>query len=169
MSIIYQVIGDHGDFLDKVVANLESVGINIEGMNIDHIAFRATSDRSYQEISLNMLKYGERASRVFFRNRNVDMYLLFESLIYNGQKIKYFEILAPAIGDKFDNGLEHAEFTIKKDLREFIEKHPSLDWNTNAIEREIGADVGIRFENGANSKFKNMAMDEIIRLENELI
>ena len=97
------------------------------------------------------------------------MYLLFEPLIYNGQKIKYFEILTPAKGDKFDNGLEHAEFIIEEDLREFIKKYPSLDWNTNAIEREIGADAGTRFKNQANVKFKTMSMSEIIRLENKLI
>lgn len=93
------------------------------------------------------------------------MYELTKPLKYLHRKIKYVEIMAPAEGDKYDTGLEHAEFVINDKLVEFISKYPTLDWNIKSINRVIGADVGLRFNNAANAKFKTMSMKEIIKLE----
>ncbi|MFA5895134.1 MAG: VOC family protein [Candidatus Shapirobacteria bacterium] len=169
MNTIQDLIGDYKKFLDLVFLNLVDSRIDVSSFEIDHIAYRATSLQSYNDISTRLSKLMDRANQKVIRNRNVDMYLFKEPLEYRDNKIKYLEIMAPAEGDKFKEGLEHAEFFLKKlDLHDFIKKHNQFEWNTNSIDREIGADVGLLFENGANAKFKNQSMAEIIEEEEKL-
>ena len=87
-------------------------------------------------------------------------------IVFDGRRIRYIELLAPAEGDQFAEGLEHAEFIINGcGLEEFITKYPNLEWNTNAIAREIGPDVGVKLSGGFGVKFKTMSFPEIVRLE----
>lgn len=76
--------------------------------------------------------------------------------------------MAPAEGDNFGEGLEHAEFIISGcSLQKFADKYKNVKWNLNSINREFGAEIGIIFGNGYNVKFKTMSMPEIIRLESK--
>ncbi len=162
---VEEIIGDYTNFLARVFKNIDSVGIEIKGCKFDHIAYRAISNKSYDSISRLLGGYGKRISHNIIRNRPVDIYLLDRPLKYQSSEIKYFEVLAPAEGDKFSEGLEHAEFVINMDLHSFVGRYPDLEWNINGIDREIGPEVAIYFPDRANVKFKTMSMDEIVRLE----
>ncbi|MFZ2153531.1 MAG: VOC family protein [Microgenomates group bacterium] len=156
---------DYVNFLDKVFINLSRVKIDVSQFKIDHIACRTETDNDYREVSAYMRSFGKRVTQVIFKNRPVDMYELDQPLEYHQYKIKYFEVMAPAEGDKYNNGLEHAEFVINISLTEFVSRYPNVTWNVNSINRPIGADVGVRFEDAANAKFKTMTMEEIIEAE----
>jgi predicted metalloenzyme YecM len=163
---ITDLIGSYVEFLNPVFDNLKNVGIDVSKYGLDHIAYRAVTLGSYQTISNQLLKFAKRANQKTIRDRAVDMYLLDEPLSYQGRQIIYFEVLAPANGDQFAEGLEHSEFVVKDiGLHDFVAKYDQIKWNLNSIDREIGAEAGILFDNGANVKFKNQTMTEIIELE----
>lgn len=159
------IIGDWNKFLDKIFLNLKSVKIDVDKFELDHIAYRATTEKSFVKLSNELVNVARKINRNTIRDRFVDAYQFNEPLIYRGRDICFFELMAPAEGDQFNEGLEHIEFIVDKDLHDFVKNYPSLKWNVNAIDRPIGADVGIYFENGANIKFKTMSMPSIIRLE----
>jgi predicted metalloenzyme YecM len=157
---------DYKKFLDNIFTNLNESDIDVGGYELDHIAYRATTNQSFDKVGLDLNQVGMKIFRNVIRNRFIDIYKLNTPIKYLEREIKFIELLAPAEGDTFNEGLEHVEFVVDNyNLHEFIEKHSSLSWNTNSIDREIGAEVGIKFENGANVKFKTMSMPEIIRLE----
>lgn len=166
---ITDLIGDHVEFLDRVFNNLDNLGIDVSNYTLDHLAYRAISQESYENISSKLSQFAKRANQKIIRGRAVDMYLLSDSLDYKGRQIVYFEVLAPAVGDQFNEGLEHCEFVVKNiGLHDFVSKYNLVRWNLNSIDREIGAEAGILFENGANVKFKNQTMSEIIDEEEKL-
>ncbi|MFZ3301510.1 MAG: VOC family protein [Microgenomates group bacterium] len=159
---------DYINFLDNIFLNLKDIGIDVDKYVLDHVAYRATTDQQFKKISDQLKILGKKIHRITIRNRYVDIYRLNDPIKYLQRTIEFIELLAPAEGDNFKEGLEHVEFIIDDlNLHDFVKKYNSLDWNVNSIDRKIGAEVGIKFKNGANIKFKTMSMPEIIRLESE--
>lgn len=166
---ITNLIGDTKEFIDRVFDNLNRVGVDVSTYELDHIAYRAITTESYAMISKELSEFANKANSKVIRERAIDMYLLRDPLEYKGNKIKYLELMAPAVGDRFKEGLEHIEFFSKQiNLHDLVRKYNQLVWNTNSIDRKIGAEVGLLFENGANAKFKNQSMAEIIDEEEKL-
>lgn len=167
---IVNLIGNYIEFLDIVFDNLVNAKIDVSKYDLDHIAYRAVTLESYQEISNKLLSYAKIVHQKIIRNRPVDIYLLNESLVYKDREVDYFEVLAPAEGDRFKEGLEHCEFVLTDiGLHDFAIKYNHLRLNLDSIDREIGSEVGVLFENGANVKFKNQTMKQIIDLEKRLM
>lgn len=163
---IDQIIGPWSIFLDTIFKDLEKSNIDASQYELDHVAYRATTDTSFNQISEALSKVAKRINRNTIRNRFIDIFELETPLSYKGRSIKFVELTAPADGDTFNEGLEHVEFIINNiSLADFVKKYHGLDWNLNAIDREIGPDIGIRLQSGYGAKFKTMSMAEIIRLE----
>jgi uncharacterized protein len=166
MDAIGNIIGDYKKFLDNVYINLEGVGIDIDDSSIDHIAYRSTTNENYEALKKRLLVFGEVISEIIIRDRPVAIFRLDEPLNYNGMKISYFEILAPAQNDTFKEGLEHAEFVVNVPLPEFIKKYPSIDFILR--EKEINSELILKFPNSANAKFHELPIDEVIGLQETL-
>lgn len=162
------IIGDWNNFLDTIFDDLDRLNIDITQFELDHIAYRSTTNDSFTQVGEKLEMIAKRINRNTIRNRFIDIYEFDTPLIYKGRVIKFIELTAPAEGDVFNEGLEHVEFIINKiSLDDFVKKHKDLNWNLNAINREVGADIGIGLKSGYGAKFKTMSMPEIIRLESE--
>lgn len=165
---ITEILGNYDDFLDIVLEDLKFINIDVTSYEIDHIAYRSTTSDSFKELGEKLKTVAKRINRNTIRNRFIDIYEFNTPLIYNGRSVKFIELTAPAEGDIFKEGLEHVEFIVNNtNLFDFVKKHNNLDWNLSAIDREIGADIGVRLKSGYGAKFKTMSMPEIIRLESE--
>jgi 8-oxo-dGTP pyrophosphatase MutT (NUDIX family)/predicted metalloenzyme YecM len=163
---VVEIIGDWQNFLDEILKGLKNINIGVDEFELDHIAYRATNETSFISHCKMLESVAKLLHRNTIRNRFIDIYELFTPIRYDGRIIRYIELLAPAEGDKFNEGLEHAEFVITNiKLNEFVEKFPTLEWNTNAINRNIGADIGIKLSNGYGVKFITQTISEIIELE----
>lgn len=165
---VIDIIGNWNNFLDTVFKDIASYKIDVSQYELDHIAYRSITDSSFNEVGKKLEMIAKRINRNTIRNRFIDIYKFDIPLFYNGRTIKFIEHTAPAEGDIFKEGLEHVEFIINNiSLEDFVKKHKDLNWNLNSINREIGAEIGLLFENNANIKFKTMSMPEIIRLESK--
>ncbi len=167
MNKIDLIIGDWNLFLNKIFSNLKSVNIDVKEFDLDHIAYRATTNEMFESMSLKLAEIGNKIHRIIIRNRFIDIYQLNDEIEYKNRKIKFIELMAPAEGDQFRPGLEHVEFVIQDNLYGFVKKHNNINWNVKSIDREIGAEVGILFGNGASVKFKNQNLLKIFRLEDQ--
>lgn len=163
---IKTVIGDYEAFLNKVFENLKKAGVEVGSYELDHIAYRATTLESFEKLSCELPNFGKMIHRIVIRNRFVDKYLLDEPINFGGRTIYLLEMLAPAEGDKFSEGLEHAEFVVKDmTLIEFIKKYCRLNWNTKGINREIDPEIAVYFDNGANVKFHTLPLKKVVKME----
>ena len=159
-------LSNHIPFLDQVFKNLSNLGIDTMPYELDHIAYRATTQESFKNVTAYLSVEGTRIHRKIIRNRFVDIYKLNKPLSYKDRNISFVELLSPAEGDTFVEGLEHVEFVVADHkLKEIVENHPSELWNLNGINREYNAEIGLLFENGANVKFHTTPISEVIRHE----
>ena len=147
---IKSIIGDYETFLDEVFRNLKEAGFSLdEFKELDHIAYRAESLENYEKIKKGLLDFSQNYSDKIFGGRPVLVCRLKEPLSYNNFMIEGIEVLAPKENNKFEEGLEHAEFVTKIALPEFREKHSDISFNLDAYAREDNPELTIDFENCA--------------------
>jgi len=164
MDNIQSVIGDCKSFLDKIFSNLKNAGFgNDEFQELDHIAYRAESLESYEEIKKKLTDFCVSLSDEIFAGRPILVCRLKDPLAYSEFKIAGIEVLAPKEYNKFKEGLEHAEFVIKTTLPEFLEKHKNINFNLDAYNREDNPELIIEFENCA-VKFHTQSLLEIRKI-----
>ena len=163
MDTITKIIGDYHTFLDTVFTNLEDTQIDVSDFYIDHIAYRTLTEEDYILRKDQLSPYGEMISEKIIRDRPVAIFKLNTPLSYNHSTIPYFELLAPADGDAYQEGLEHAEFVVDIPLSQIARKYPSI--LSVLKDRKINAELVLKFPNNANVKFHELPIDEVIEIE----
>lgn len=163
MTNIEEVIGDYKKLIGDVYENLKEIGIDVSAFPIDHIGYRTTTRKKYETLRNKLNYFGDLVSEIIIRNRPIAIFKLKESLIYKDIKIPFFEILAPAKGDTVEDGLEHAEFVIGTQLLAMTNKYPKVNFFLN--DKKINPELILKFSNGANVKFHQQPIDEVIKLE----
>ncbi|MFA6383008.1 MAG: VOC family protein [Parcubacteria group bacterium] len=147
---IKAVIGDYKIFLEKIFSNLKSAGFEIgEFKELDHIGYRVENLERYYELKKSLAEFCEKISDKEFAGRPVLVCKLKEPLNYGEFKIEGIEVLAPKEDNKFEEGLEHAEFVTKTTLPEFLEKHKNITFNLVAYDRKENPELVLEFENCA--------------------
>lgn len=155
---------NYQEFLEKIFKNLNQAGINVTGLEIDHVAYRATSNETYAAKLADLQKVGKLLDITMIQNRPIAIIKLTEPIKYQGFKIPYFELMAPKEGDKYDEGLEHAEIVVEN-LGKFKEKYPNLEFEFK--ERKINPELVLKFPNDANIKFHLKNIEEVIKLQKQ--
>ena len=151
-------------FLDKIFANLFLVEISTEGLLLDHIAYRATTSESYNRLFKELVKENKLLDTAIIRDREIAIFELRQAIRYDVHVIPFFELMAPAIGDTYNEGLEHAEFVID-DIDSFRQKYPKLTFGFK--ERAINSELVLKFENNANVKFHTKDIARVIKLQEQ--
>lgn len=159
------IIGNYKTFLDRVFRFLEDAKIDLnDTKELDHIAYRVTTSKRYQEMKDKLDKIGIKISENIIRNRPIANYKLKNNIIYKNFTIPCIELPAPAEGDNFKEGLEHAEFVTKIPLKKFLEKYKQLPFDTKGIAKERNADLILNFKSCA-IKFHEQSIIKIIQDE----
>ena len=155
---IQSIIGDYETFLDKVFDNLEKVGVALDEFEeLDHIAYRTESIERYEELKQILIELSEAYSDKIFNGRPILICRLKEPLVYGKFTIEGLEVPAPKEDNKYEEGLEHAEFVIGTTLEEFREKHGEIAFNLKAYDREENPELVIDFEN-CSAKFHTQSL-----------
>ena len=163
---IKEIIGDYNIFLDKIMLNLDKIGIDsFDLLEIDHICFRVNSYERYDVKKGELENFGELRSENIISGRPIAIYELNEPLVYGEYIIKCVEIPAPKENKHYIEELEHAEFVIKISLKEFLEKYKNIDFNMSASEREINPEIIIDFGDCAVKFHEEGILDVVKRRE----
>lgn len=158
---IKSITGNYEEFLDKIFTNLQNVGIDVTNYKIDHIAYRADTIERYREMKTSLFNFSVFIGENIIRNRPIGIFKLNQPLTYQKYTIPFFEVLAPADGDKpYGNRLEHAEFVVKENLKNFMDKYSTFNFKSS-LERKIGPELIAIFPDGNNVKFHNDSIDKI--------
>jgi len=161
--LLKDIIGDYEKFLAKVLSNLNGVGVDVSGFKLDHFAYRAKTNESYERLmGAICTEYGSLLEEVIIRDRRVAVIALNAPIVAKGFEVPYIEIMAPATGDKFPEGLEHAEFVVP-DLNAMIRDYPNLRFEFK--EKPINSELILSFDNNANVKFHTHDIFEVVMLQ----
>lgn len=160
-----KVIGNYKNFLDKIFAFLESSKIDLGDLEeLDHIAYRVSKFEKYKEMKNKLNAFGQKLSENIIRNRPIANYKLENNIIYKNFIIPCIELPAPAEGDNFKEGLEHAEFVTKISLEKFLEKYKQLPFDTKGLSKELNADLVLNFKD-CSVKFHEQSILKVIQDE----
>ena len=144
---------EHVEFLDRLMKELDDLGIDLSGAIVDHIAYQANSAEDYNTLKPKFEKIGELIKEPLVGGRRVGVFKIFTPLKYKDQEIKAIELIEPVDGQVCRSALEHAEFLLPVTLEEFIEKYPNINLNKDAINRKEFPMLILRLSDNMQAKF----------------
>src|SRR6266567_985631 len=146
--MIKTIIGDYNSFLDKIFLNMKNAGFEDgEFSQLDHLAYRTQSNERYEELKKELATFACDFKEVFYNGRNITIYKLKDPLKYKQWQIECLELFSPKENNKFEEGLEHAEFVTKDSLDEFMKKHSEIEFNMKGFSKETNRELIVEFEN----------------------
>ncbi len=154
-------------FLNKIFDHLEKANIDLSSWEIDHLCYRTSSYKNYEEMKLEFSQLGELLVEGNVNGRPIATYKLMKPIIYKDKVIPLVEVPAPKMGVETPEGLEHIEVVIDKSFEEFMNIHKDITFHTKALSKKLNPELEIEFEDCA-IKFHHQSLEEVIRIEKEL-
>ena len=114
-SPLARVLGDVDAFLDAVLAQLRSVGLNpvARGWEVDHICYRCASAAEYRAaVDALVPTLGTLLVESMVGGRPISCVRLHRPIEHAGLRVGVVEIPAPKAGSPYASGLEHAEVVV---------------------------------------------------------
>ena len=149
---IADALGDYSSYLEVTLERLADVGIDVDGLEMDHIAYRAISSQTYEDAKRRLSPYARLVSEASIRNRLIGLMVLNEPLAYRSFRIPVVEVIAPKPGDTYPEGLEHVEFVVPGPLQALVDSHPNVAFQTEAMNRTNNPELKLKLD-GARVKF----------------
>ena len=163
----FTILENVDDFIGTILDNLDKVGLDVSKYSIDHIGYRAASLKEYLNLKKVSMSEATLISELTVRERPIAVFELKKPINSHGFIIPYFEIMAPAKGDRmFLKKLEHVEFVVGEDYKVLTEMYPEVNFNLVNYEREEYPELLLYFPNDANVHFHPWSIkEEIYRLK----
>ncbi len=151
-------------FLDAIFAKAKIFGIELDWLELDHIAYRCESISEYLILKDQYgLKYDFK-SEFDIEWRPISIFKLRDAVRHDWRVIDVIELISPKNGSKHRHWLEHAEFIVKWNLSEFEEKYPQLKF-ISKHDRPINPESVLIFDDGYSIKFHTRHILEVIELQ----
>jgi predicted metalloenzyme YecM len=147
------MISNYAAFLDELFARLVKTGVDVKDLELDHIAYKTSSEEEYYNLLPEFKKMGNLIKENIVRERRVGHFKLFQSIIYKQYTIPAFEVIAPKVGEVIKSDWEHAEFLLTESFQNFMDHYPNLNWDTSVmnsaefpmIKLKLGDDMQVKF------------------------
>lgn len=149
-------------FLDTFLQQISDSHIDIEGLQLDHIAHQASSAEDYNKLLKEFSEFSDLVSEEIIGGRRVGVFKLHEPIVYKQYAIPALELIEPREGQVTDSFLQHAEFIANKHFEEYIEQYPHLKWDTSSMHRDEFSHLKLHFENGMTLKFLKRPILELV-------
>lgn len=158
---------DYKEFLDRFFQKVEEAGINITGLQLDHIAYYTASREEYDELKPEFEALGNFDHEAIISNRRVGVITLYEPFVYKDYKIEAAELIEPKEGETHSSGWEHAEFVTDENYNEILAKYSNVKWETGSMNRPIYSHITAILDTDLKLKFHDKSILECIRIERE--
>lgn len=147
MKLDYQI------FLDKVFVKLNKLGVDVSGLELDHLGYKVATNEEYDQTKAEFLKLGDCVGEPILNDRRIGHFKLFIPLEYGEYHIPALELIAPMQSEQCATGFEHAEFVLKESYQSFMAKHPKLNWDLSAVNRSEFSMIKLRLDENTQVKF----------------
>ena len=144
---------DYLGFLNSFIEKIEEIGIDVSGLEMDHVAYRASSKEEYETLKTEFLKEGYLIDEADVEGRRVVIYKLHQPIKFRNYLIPALELIEPKAGQNVKSGLEHAEFVLKVPFSEFMDKYPDLPWDTTTMDRKDFPHLKLKLDENMVVKF----------------
>lgn len=141
------------NFVESILQNLEDLGVDVSGLEMDHFGYQASSKKDYDELKEEVSELGEMKSENIVGGRRVSVYELLDPIKIKNFEITAFELIEPKEGQNTESILDHIEFVLEDSFEEFIDMYSDVDWDTVAMNRDEFPKVAYRFDDGSGVKF----------------
>ncbi len=153
-----------GPFLERLLAELDELGVEVNGLHLDHLCYRVGTMERYAQLRNALSAYGELLAETTIGGRPIATFRLHAPIIHDPWAIHLVELPAPKPGSPYPEGWEHAEFVVDEGLPSLTQRYPHVNWDLTDLDKPLNADVRVRLGD-FSVKFHRMALDEVIRLE----
>mmetsp|Transcript_22738 Transcript_22738/g.47206 ORF Transcript_22738/g.47206 Transcript_22738/m.47206 type:complete len:425 (-) Transcript_22738:3956-5230(-) len=178
-------------FVSSVREELEKqFGLDVSSLQADHVCYRTDAMEQYTTLvdalrsssdTFSMLVESEVGGRPIATFR-LAMPIASSDGIHS---VNVIEIPSPKQGSPYKAGLEHIEFVIgdsthmsptnhqvhQSVLKAWMDKHPSVEWDTRAITKDCNPDVSMKIElpdyGHVSVKFHLVSLENVIKVELE--
>src|SRR5262245_29489861 len=116
------------NFLQDFIKEINAIGIDVSGLQIDHIAYSTANSSEYDNLVTLFKKRGALMGEPIIGGRRVGVFKFNEPLSWEGHAINSMELIEPKTGEETISGWEHAEFLVD-DYDEVLGLYPKLNWN----------------------------------------
>ena len=172
------VLGSVAPLVESVVAFCRDRGIDV--FSIDHVCYRVESRAAYcHTLAALIPAFGTLAVQGMIAGRPIATVALYEPLhvsLADGSvvHIPAIELPCPKAGRPYPTGWEHCEVVIgppeaepvgHQPLVEFMQRHPHLDWNVEALHKDCNPDVSLRVNQSTTVKFHLVPLLNVIEWE----
>jgi len=155
----------------------KNLGIDISDKEIDHVCYRCSTVREYQQVCDDLLAFGEILLNSMIGGRPIAMVALREPILFCHWSVRCIEVTCPKPGKVHQRGLEHAEVVIgtendsiynsKPQLEDFARQYPAIQFDEKAMHKEANADLSLTLVKGMSVKFHMRPVYEVISIEVE--
>lgn len=142
---ITQIIGDYQALVLDVLDNLDQCGIDVSNMQPDHIAYRAQSLQSFEQVKKRLDSDGDWQPEAVINGRPIGLLVLHEPLTVLSYRIPVVEVMAPKSGDNYPEGLEHVEFVTPVPLDELLRAYPGVSFDTRGASKAVNPELKLKF------------------------
>ncbi|MCX6125505.1 MAG: VOC family protein [Proteobacteria bacterium] len=157
-------------FIDQIMAEAQSLGINIDALMVDHVCFRVGSIEEYEaakfQISNDMGSdlQGHLLTEAQVNGRLIATYRLCEPLIVQGKMVEALEIPAPKASRSYESGFEHIEVVIRESFVDFQLRHPEIPFDTFNAGVAFNGEIAVSLPSG-KVKFHHLPLSCVIAIE----
>ena len=160
------VFGLRTNFLDRLFGNLRKIGVDVSSLEMDHIAYKTSSEKEYFKLKPDFLKIGSLVKESIVRERKVGIFKLNIPWHYKDYSISAAELIAPKKDEIIKSGFEHAEFVLNESYKSFMEKYRHLSWDTSVMNSDLFSMIKLKLTEDMQVKFHQMPILEIVEKEN---
>ena len=153
--------------LDVVFKELAVRGLPTS-LQCDHVCYRVATQERYDELRNALQQEGMLESDAIIAGRPITTFKLFTPYAYNGRSIEALELPAPKPGSDYKEGWEHAEFVVQVPLADFIAQHPSVTFDTRAINKPLNPEIAVKLTPDYSAKFHTKTLLDVIKFEKAL-
>ncbi|WP_232818173.1 VOC family protein [Zobellella maritima] len=126
------LLGDIDNFLLALEEGLARHRLQPGLGQMDHICYRADSNRQYLRLRAALLAYGENLVEGMIGGRPIITYALHSPIASQFGPIPCLELAAPKPGKQHLTGLEHGELVVE-DLHRLLAANPHVPFNTKGL------------------------------------
>lgn len=158
---------DGQQFLEGLVTELYTIGLDLADRTIDHLCYRVQSEQQYESLKSGLAEIGTLLTEANVNGRPISTYRLHKPFKYQTYSINLVELPAPKEGMHYELGFEHAEVVVRQHLPDFEKQYPHLKFQYGG-NKNTNHELSFKTKVG-QVKFHCQPLDRIIEVENSNI
>ncbi len=161
----FEILGDYTEFYALQAQRLESIGIDIAGFEISHLAFRTETLAEYLVVRQKLETLCSANVENIWNGRPISKLLLQEPLqLSRSAKTSLIELIPPVHQSDYKMGLEHLGIVIGEAFADFGQLH-AHDFTGQQDQSEFCQPYFITFPDHTNVKFYRYSLQQVCLLE----